>query len=228
MKRPPRSFVVEVRRQRRPPGEPAPSWSEEPKKSGAKGAARDAEPPPQPAVAATTASVRPTGRILPSLIEIAAVPATAPAAAKRPTSAKPRAQRRRPRVAAPAPVYIAEPPPQPAVAATTASVRPTGRILPSLIEIEAVPATAPAAAKRPPPAKPRAQRRRPRVPAPVHIAEPPPVVVAPQPAAEPAAQAVDPSRAARHRRILARYVFGDALKPGERWKRRSRSRGDAP
>lgn len=159
MKRPPRSFVVEVRRQRRPPGEPAPSWSEEPKKSGAKGAARDAEPPPQPAVAATTASVRPTGRILPSLIE-------------------------------------------------------------------AVPATAPAAAKPPAPAKPRAQRRRPRVPAPVHIAEPPPVVVAPQPAAEPAAQAVDPSRAARHRRILARYVFGDALKPGERWKRRSR--GDAP
>ena len=162
MKRPPRSFVVEVRRQRRPPGEPAPSWSEEPKRSGVKGAARDAEPPPQPAVAATTASVRPTGRILPSLIE--AVPATVPAATKRPAAlAKPRVQRRRPRVPAPAPV---------------------------------------------------------------HIAEPPPVVVAPQPAAEPAAQSVDLNRAARHRRILARYVFGDALKPGERWKRRSR--GDAP
>jgi hypothetical protein len=161
MKRPPRSFVVEVRRQRRPPGEPAPSWSEEPKKSEVKGAARDAEPPPQPAVAATIASVRPTGRILPSLIE-------------------------------------------------------------------AAPPTAPAAAKRPAPIKPRVQRRHPRVPtpAPVHVAEPPPVVVAPQAAAEPAAQAVDPGRAARHRRILARYVFGDALKPGERWKRRSR--GDAP
>ena len=163
MKRPPRSFVVEVRRQRRPPGEPAPSWSEEPKKSAVNGATREAEPPPQPAAATTTASVRPTGRILPSLIEIEAVPATAPAAAKRPTPAKPRVQRRRPRVPAPAPV---------------------------------------------------------------HVAEPPPVGVAPQPAAEPAAQAVDPSRAARHRRILARYVFGDALKPGERWKRRSR--GDAP
>jgi hypothetical protein len=52
------------------------------------------------------------------------------------------------------------------------------------------------------------------------------VVVAPQPAAEPTPEGVDGRRAARHRRILARYVFGDALKPGERWKRRSR--GDAP
>jgi len=161
MKRPPRSFVVEVRRQRRPPGEPAPSWSEEPKKFGANGAARDADPPPQPVAAAPAASARPIGRILPSLIE--AVPATAPAAITRPAPVKPRAQRRRPRAAPPAPV---------------------------------------------------------------RVVEPPPVAVAPEPAAEPAPQAVDPGRAARHRRILARYVFGDALKPGERWKRRSR--GDAP
>jgi hypothetical protein len=161
MKRPPRSFVVEVRRQRRPPGEPAPSWSEELKTSLANGAARDAEPPPQPAAATAPASVRPTGRILPSLIE--AVPAAAPAAAARPAPVKPRAKRRRPQAPAPAPV---------------------------------------------------------------RVLEPPPVVVAPQPAAEPTPEGVDGRRAARHRRILARYVFGDALKPGERWKRRSR--GDAP
>jgi hypothetical protein len=163
MKRPPRSFVVEVRRQRRPPGEPAPSWIEEAQKSGANGVAREAEPPPRPAAETAT---------------------------------------------------------------PTAPARPTGRILPSLIE--AVPAAAPKAAKPPAPAKPRAQRRRARAPAPqpVRVAEPPPVIAAPQPVAEPAAETVDQGRAARHRRILARYVFGDALKPGERWKRRVR--GDAP
>jgi hypothetical protein len=163
MKRPSRSFVVEVRRQRRPPGEPAPSWAEELQKPVANGAARAAAPPPRPAAEIATA---------------------------------------------------------------TAPVRPTGRILPSLIE--AVPVAAPTAAKPPKPAKPRAKRQRPRAPAPqpVRVAEPPPVVAAPQPAAEPAAQAVDPGRAARHRRILARYVFGDVVKPGERWKRRLR--GDAP
>jgi hypothetical protein len=159
MKRPPRSFVVEVRRQRRPPGEPAPSWAEEPSKPVAKRAAREVGPPPQPAAAAATVSARPTGRILPSLIE--AVPAAAP------TPAKPKA-----------------------------------------------------------PAKPRVQRRRPSAPAPVRVAEPPPPAPAPQPVAEPTAKAAGPDRAARHRRILARYVFTGAPKAGDRWKRRLR--GDAP
>jgi hypothetical protein len=36
---------------------------------------------------------------------------------------------------------------------------------------------------------------------------------------------MDKDGSARHRRILARYVFGDASKPGQRWKRRLR--GDA-
>ena len=163
MKRPSRSFVVEVRRQRRPPGEPAPSWAEELQKPGANAAARDTQPPPRPAA-------------------------------------------------------------QTAVATTPA--RPTGRILPSLIE--AAPAEAPPAAKPPNPAKTRAPRRRAPAPAPqpVRVAEPPPVVAAPQPVAEPAAQSADPKRAARHRRILARYVFGEASKPGERWKRRLR--GEKP
>ncbi len=168
MKRPSRSFVVEVRRQRRPPGEPPASWVEELQKPQTNGAARSAEPPPRPVVETAAAPARPTGRILPSLIE-AATPAAPPPAAKPPKPAKP--------------------------------------------------------AK---PAKPRAQRSRPHAPAPqpVRVAEPPLAVAAPPPVAERAAETVDQDRSARHRRILARYVFGDATKPGERWKRRLR--GDAP
>jgi hypothetical protein len=157
MKRPSRSFVVEVRRQRRPPGEPNPSWTEELQKPQSNGAARAAEPPPWPVVeTAAAAPARPTGRILPSLIE-AAPPAAAPKATKPPKPAKP--------------------------------------------------------AK---PAKPRAQRRRPHAlaPQPVRVAEPPP------PVAELPAETMGQDRSARHRRILARYVFGDASKPGQRWKRR--------
>lgn len=164
MKRPSRSFVVEVRRQRRAPGEPTPSWTEELQKPQPNVAAREAEPPRWPIVEPAAAPARPTGRILPSLIE-AATPADAP------------------------PVK----PPKPA--------------------------------KSPKPAKPRAQRGGPRAaaPSPNLAPEPRPVVAAPPPVAEPAARVED--RSARHRRILARYVFGDASKPGERWKRRLR--GDA-
>ena len=165
MKRPSRSFVVEVRRQRRAPGEPTPSWTEELQKPQPNVATREAEPPRWPVAEPATAPARPTGRILPSLIE-AATPDDAPAAK----------------------------PPKPA--------------------------------KSPKPAKPRAQRRRPRAaaPPPDLAPEPRPVVAAPPPVAEPAVAAED--RSARHRRILARYVFGDVSKPGERWKRRLR--GDAP
>jgi hypothetical protein len=164
MKRPSRSFVVEVRRQRRPPGEPTLSWTEELQKPQSNGAARDPAPPPRPVVETAAATpARPTGRILPSLIE-AATPVAAPAADK---------------------------PPKPAKSAK--------------------------------PAKPRAQRR-PHAPAPqpVRVAEPPLAVAAPPPVAEQAAETADQDRSARHRRILARYVFGDASKPGQRWKRRLR------
>ena len=174
MKRPSRSFVVEVRRQRRPPGEPAPSWTEELQRPQSNGAPSGAEPPAWPvAEAAAAAPARPTGRILPSLIETAA-PVAAPTATKPSKSAK-----------------LAKP------------------------------------AK---PAKPRVKRRRPDAPAPQPVrvvVEPPPAIAAPPPMAVRAAESVDPAdRAARHRRILARYVFGDASKPGERWKRRLR--GDKP
>jgi hypothetical protein len=164
---------VEVRRQRRAPGEPTPSWTEELQKPQPNVAAREVEPPRWPVVEPATAPARPTGRILPSLIE-AATPAAAP-------TAKP-----------PKPVKSPKP------------------------------------AKSAKPAKPRVQRRRPRAatPQPNLAPEPRPVVAPPPPVAEPAAKAVDQDRSARHRRILARYVFGDASKPGERWKRRLR--GDAP
>jgi hypothetical protein len=170
MKRPSRSFVVEVRRQRRPPGEPAPSWTEELQKPQSNGAARAAGPPPQSVfeTPAAAPAARPTGRILPSLIEAAAPDAPPPTAAKPPKSAKP--------------------------------------------------------AK---PAKSRALRRRPPAPAPlpVRVAEPPLAVAPPPPVAERTAETAEQDRSARHRRILARYVFGDASKPGQRWKRRLR--GDA-
>jgi len=164
MKRPSHSFVVEVRRQRRPPGEPALSWAEELQKPQPNVAAREAPPPPRPVAEPASAPARPTGRILPSLIE-AAPPAAPPPAAKPPKPAKPLK-----------------------------------------------------------PAKPRIQRRRPRVPEPqpIRVPEPPLVVATPPPVAEPAAEAVVQDRSARHRRILARYVFGDASKPGQRWKRRLR------
>jgi hypothetical protein len=168
MKRPSRSFVVEVRKQRRPPGEPTLSWTEELQRPQSNGAVRAAEPPAPPvAETAVVAPARPAGRILPSLIEPAA-PAPAPAAAKPPKLAKP--------------------------------------------------------AK---PAKLRAKRRPAQVstPQPVRIVEPPKPAVAQPQIAEPAAKAVDKDGSARHRRILARYVFGDASKPGQRWKRRLR--GDA-
>ena len=165
MKRPSRSFIVEVRKQRRPPGEPTLSWTEELQKPHSNGAARAAGPPPQPVFETPAAApARPTGRILPSLIE-AATPVAAPTAAKPPKPAKP--------------------------------------------------------AK---PAKSRVQRRRPHAPEPlpVRVAEPPLAVAAPPPVAERTAETVEQDRSARHRRILARYVFGDASKPGQRWKRRLR------
>jgi hypothetical protein len=164
MKRPSRSFVVEVRRQRRPPGEPAPSWTEELQKPQPNVAAREAEPPSRPVAEAASAPARPTGRILPSLIE-APPPVAPPTAAKPPKPAKP--------------------------------------------------------AK---PAKTRTLRRRAHAPAPppVRVAEPPPAVAAPPPVADRTAETPDQDRSARHRRVLARYVFGDASKPGERWKRRLR------
>jgi hypothetical protein len=164
MKRPSRSFVVEVRRQRRSPGEPAPSWTEELQKPHSNGAARDLGPAPR---------------------------------------------------------AFAEPP------AAVAPARPTGRILPSLVEappaiVEPAPAKPPKAAKPAKPAKPRGQPRRSRAPAPqpVRFVEPPPAAATPAPIAEPPAEAVGKDNSARHRRILARYVFGDASKPGQRWKRR--------
>jgi hypothetical protein len=171
MKRPSRSFVVEVRRQRRPPGEPTPSWVEELQKPLTNGPARSAEPaPPRPIVEASVPPPRPAGRILPSLIE--APSPTEPQAA---TAAKP-----------------------------------------------------PKRAKPAKPAKSRAQRRPHAAAAqPVRVAESPPAVVAPPPQfAERTAETVGQDRSARHRRILARYVFGEASKPGERWKRRLR--GEKP
>ena len=50
------------------------------------------------------------------------------------------------------------------------------------------------------------------------LAEPEPTIIANSPQAAPSA-ADEVSPIARKRTILGRYVFGDELKPGERWKR---------
>ncbi|THD43371.1 MAG: hypothetical protein E7774_13050 [Bradyrhizobium sp.] len=88
MKRPPHSFVVEVRRQRRPPGEAAKSWFEEPAPAAATPAALAAFAEPAAAPVEAPAPSRPAGRILPSLVEPAPaepspVLATPPAAKRR-------------------------------------------------------------------------------------------------------------------------------------------------
>ncbi len=82
MKRPPPSFVVEVRKQRRPPGESAKSWYEEPPPTPATPASLAVFAEPAPAEAAPS---RPAGRILQSLVE----PALAPDLGE-PTAIKPR------------------------------------------------------------------------------------------------------------------------------------------
>jgi hypothetical protein len=71
MKRPPPSFVVEVRKQRRPPGEPAKSWFEEPPPTAPTPASLAAFADPAPAEAAPS---RPAGRILQSLVEPSPAP----------------------------------------------------------------------------------------------------------------------------------------------------------
>jgi hypothetical protein len=50
------------------------------------------------------------------------------------------------------------------------------------------------------------------------LAEPEPAILADSPPAAPSAADEIPAKA-RKRSILGRYVFGDELKPGERWKR---------
>ena len=180
MKRPPRSFVVEVRRQKRPSGEVASSWTEEALKSNR----MKADGPRVPAE--------------PSPVRV--------------------------------PVAPSEPAPAGVPAASSEPPRPTGRILPSLIETQA-PARAPAAAaEKAKPTKTRAPRRRGRPPAPAvapastafMFPEPKPTAP-PKPAAEPSTETARTRDLARHRRILARYVFGGSLKSGARWKRRPRS-----
>jgi hypothetical protein len=129
MKRPPPSFVVEVRRQRRPAGEPVRSWFEEPEAAEAAPSVQAifAEPSPAPV---ESAPARPAGRILPSLIEPPPAPDEPPAIKPRKTrsdagktsAAKARASKiRAPRRAAPAPhpatPYAPPATPQPAMQA---------------------------------------------------------------------------------------------------------------
>jgi hypothetical protein len=104
MKRPPPSFVVEVRRQRRPAGEPVRSWFEEPQPAEAAASVHAvfAEPPPAPR---ETAPARPAGRILPSLIApapaIEDAPLVKPRKARASVEKAPEAKTRAPKTRAP-------------------------------------------------------------------------------------------------------------------------------
>ncbi len=110
----------------------------------------------------------------------------------------------------------------------------SGRILPILAEASAAPEPQPVAlevrtarALRNTPSLPsaaatpkaatraRAPRKAPPEVEPAPVAPPPP---------RPETENAEPSPRARKRAILERYVFGRAVKPGEGWKRRQRSR----
>jgi hypothetical protein len=131
-----------------------------------------------------------------------------------------------------APAVVGAPPAPPSDAAATPP-RPTGRILPSLVDLAPAPSAAAAtprrkreslAATRKPRktpqtrATPEADRggAPPRGPAAEAIAEA--LAGAPPPTA--AVEGVAATRPSRHRRVMERYVFGADREPGARWKRR--------
>ena len=135
-----------------------------------------------------------------------------------------------------------EAPPAPPVEAPaeTAPARPTGRILPSLIDLAPTDLAAEEAA---PPRrgrrgaasatrKAKRETRREAEPANAPAAEESEAALDAVAAAARASAALEaraatsagqgdePTRPDRHRRVLERYVFGGARKPGQRWKRR--------
>ncbi|MGO4872620.1 MAG: hypothetical protein ACLPGW_18785 [Roseiarcus sp.] len=211
MKRPPPSFVVEVRRQRRSTNSGGKSWATEPALVDATrmagrhpGAAALFEPEPKAPLAAPAAPPRPQGRILPSLADIE--PVTQPAE----EAAAPPRRKREYLGAARKPKTAPEPRPKKESGwkITTPSPRSFEESSIGLWMRGDGPAEGKAKA-----ASPSAQSEL-QVP----TAQPRPVAEAPAQTAP--AESVG-ARQARHRRIMERYALGGELKPGQRWKRRS-------
>jgi hypothetical protein len=205
MKRPPHSFVVEVRRQRRSPNSGEKSWAADPALTGAAaaferspGAAALFAPEPKAARPPEPASLRPTGRILPSLADLEPVAppvaAAAPAPQFEPEALKPA---RKPR-AKPQPKSRKAPDRE----AATPFLWPFDESAPAS---EARGATAAKAVT-----KAEAPRGAAIAPRPASLGQ----------ALEAAADDDETDRNTRHRRIMDRYVRGSDLRPGLRWKRR--------
>ncbi len=209
MKRPPPTFVVEVRRLRRSTNSNGKAWLVEPARAESgrhAGAAALFESEPKAPAAAEAPPSRPQGRILPSLADIEPIASRFEEAA-----ASPRRKRADPAAAG---------------KPKTRTKKDKGRrIAPPVRSSEETPAVgAWADAERTAKALSAGAKTERKV----AKAQPPatPALLAAKPAAIPeaalqnaAADRVD-ARQARHRRILDRYVLGAELKPGERWKRR--------
>ncbi len=224
MKRPPPTFVVEVRRQRRSTNSSGKAWLAEPPLAGAAagperhpGAAALFEAEPKASLAAETPPPsRPQGRILPSLADIAPIASPleeAPARPRRkreglalPSKAKTRTKKGAGREFAPPSRQSFEEPavawPAPGGTAAEAAPKVKAPSRPAKSKRKVV-------AARPLPAR--------AVAVAVAVAEP---AALPEASVDNATADRAGARQARHRRILDRYVLGAELKPGERWKRR--------
>jgi len=199
MKRPPRNFVVEVRRPRRATNGNGKSWLEDPRFAAATAvalaSAPDYEPEFKPIAPPPTPPLKPQGRILQSLVEPETIAEPA-----REAEEPPRRRRASSRIAGvpkPEPTRLDSEPPR----------RRPGR------PKKALPVPPEAASEVDSVIKALGETLAARVVA----------VRKPEPASDTLSH--DDARKARHRRILERYVHRGALKPGESWKRRMRKDG---
>jgi hypothetical protein len=218
MKRPPPTFVVEVRRLRRSTNSDGKTWLAEPPLADAasgsqrlSGAAAPFEAEPKAPPAVETPPSRPQGRILPSLVDIEPIAPPFEEAAAPP-------RRRRERSAAT---------PKPKTRTKKDADR---EIAPPFwsasTEIEEAGGTAPEPGRKAKIASPGAKPKQEAATAEAlagllaahAVADANPAV--PAAALESATADRAGARQARHRRILDRYVLGAEIKPGERWKRR--------
>ncbi len=217
MKRPPPTFIVEVRRQRRSTHADAKTWAAPPLAYPASGPGlpsgaaalfeAEAKAPPAPEAPPS----RPQGRILPSLSDLEPI---APRFEE--GAASPRRRRER-----------SAPTPKPKTRTKKDAGReiaPPGRSASTAIAEAG--GTAPEPGHKAKIASPGARPKREAATAEAlagllaarALAEAKSVL--PDAASENATTERAEARQARHRRILERYVLGAEIKPGERWKRR--------
>ena len=218
MKRPPPTFIVEVRRQRRSSNAGAKTWLAAPPLAypapvpgRPSGAAALFEAEAKAPLAPEAPPARPQGRILPSLADLEPIAprfeeaAASPRRRREGSAATPKPKRRTKKDAG---REIAPP------------------FWSASTEIEETGGTAPEPGRKAkiasPGARPKREVATAKAPAGLRaaraLAEAMPAVA--DAASENATAESAGARQARHRRILERYVLGAEIKPGERWKRR--------